>query len=113
MSIKPANEAAVMAGCLQLLRLAGVFHWRANCGAAHLDGGRRRRFVRFGLRGCSDILGILPGGRFLAVEVKRPGGKVTEVQRWFLDQITAAGGVALVVSDVRQLEELLRKEKIL
>ncbi len=60
-------------------------------------------------RRVSDLLGILPGGRFLAVELKSRGGKVTQAQRSFLDHVTAAGGVALVISDLAELDRELAR----
>lgn len=61
---------------------------------------------KFSLKGVSDIVGILPGGRFLAIEVKRPGNErgVTLEQRAFIDRINKSGGLAFVatsISDVR------------
>ena len=105
-------ERDILAACLRLLKLAGVPAWRANTGAVRLASrSGRARFVRFGPRGQSDILGVLPPtGRLLACETKRPGQNPTPEQRAFLDAVTAAGGLALVVSDVTQLEAALRRE---
>ena len=44
---------------------------RQNTGAVKVDG----RFIRYGWRGCSDLLGMLKDGRLLAVEVKAPKGQ--------------------------------------
>jgi hypothetical protein len=107
-------EKDVLASCLALLRLAGVFCWRNNSGAFALGEGKGRRFFRAGLVGSSDILGILaPSGKLLAVECKRPGGRVSEAQRHFLDAVTAAGGLALVIADARDLEAALRAEGVI
>lgn len=112
--MKVTCESAVLHQCLALLRLAGVLSWRNNTGAVVLGEGKGRRFFRAGLVGSADILGVLPGtGRFLAVECKRPGGRVTAAQRVFLDAVTRAGGLALIVSDVRTLEAALRAEGVI
>jgi hypothetical protein len=105
--MKKPRESDVLAACLQLLRLRGVFAWRNNSGAFVLGDGKGRRFFRAGLPGSADILGVLPGGRFLAVEVKRPGGKPTPPQRAFLAAVEAAGGVSTVIRDVAELVALL------
>ena len=118
MSAAPVpRERDILAACLRLLRLAGIPAFRANTGAVRLASrSGRARFVRFGPKGQSDILGIIPKARdgrrgvFLAVETKRPGEKPTPEQQAFLDAVTAAGGLALVVSDVTQLEAALRRE---
>lgn len=49
-------------------------------------------------------------GQFVAIEVKRPGGRTRKIQRWTLEQISKAGGHALVaesVDDVRQALDYL------
>ena len=48
------------------------------------------------MKGVSDILGILPDGRFLAIECKSPSGKTTTEQDRFLASVNARGGLAFV-----------------
>ena len=62
--------------------------------------------ISFGLKGSSDILGVLPGGRFLAIEVKDHKGVVYPEQAEFIDGIAAHGGLAFVA---RTLEEVTEK----
>lgn len=45
-------------------------------------------------------------GRFIAVETKAPGKKPTDRQKMIIQQILAAGGVALVVDGDTALEQL-------
>jgi hypothetical protein len=78
---KRTPESAVLAGCLRYLEKAGIYHWRNSVGSVQIRPGR---WYRFGKVGSSDILGCLPGGRFLAVEVKAPGGCLSPEQRQFL-----------------------------
>ena len=68
------------------------------------------RWIHFGKKGSSDILGCLPGGRFLAVEVKTPGGRLSPEQRDFLEMIKGLGGLSMVVRDWRELDTALRRE---
>ena len=49
--------------------------------------------------GTPDIF-VCHGGRFLAMEVKKPGQYPTAIQRHRIAQIQAAGGVATVVRSV-------------
>lgn len=91
-------EAAVLKAVLRALALHPRVAWahRMNVGAFR-DGDR---YVRVGFVGCSDIIGQTTDGRFLAVEVKRPGGKPTEAQVEFLGRVQRAGGVAFVAWSV-------------
>jgi hypothetical protein len=109
------RESDVLSGCLAWLQLKGICAWRQNQGAIPLPGGGFRRFV--GLKGVSDILGILPQrvlvvgsaapvtfGNLLAVETKRPGEKLRPEQEHFLRLVNERGGVGLCVRSVTELE---------
>jgi hypothetical protein len=94
-------EAGALKEVIRALRSHSSVAWvqRQNTGAAKVGG----RFVRFGWKGCADILGQLRDGRFLAVEVKAPKGKLRSEQILFLEQVRAAGGVAFVARDCRDV----------
>jgi hypothetical protein len=97
-------EGIVLSGCLRYLQRRGIYHWRNSVGAVRIGPGR---FMHFGLKGSS---GILPGGRFLAVECKAPeGGRLSPEQRQFLDEVKALGGLCLVVKDWKDIDNALRK----
>jgi hypothetical protein len=94
--MKAPTESSLVKACLQLLQLRRIPCWRQNTGCAAFAGpAGRKRFVRFSTPGAADVLGVLPpSGRLLAVEVKRPGGKLTAAQAAFIDHVRAAGGLA-------------------
>jgi hypothetical protein len=60
--------------------------------------------------GSSDLIGITATGRFLAIEVKRPGNKPTPEQRAFIAFVRSFGGVAGVCHSVEEFVELLGNE---
>jgi hypothetical protein len=85
---------------------AGWHLWRNNSGVAYDPRGVP---VRFGLANdsaklnaaikSSDLIGIKPGGQFVAIEVKRggweySGTKREQAQKKFLDLVAAMGGYA-------------------
>lgn len=94
--VAPSHEQATVKAILQLLHLNRIPSWRINTGGAKIGD----RFVRFGMVGMSDIVGILPSGRFLAIEVKSATGKVTRPQQAFLDTVNAHGGYGFVARSV-------------
>lgn len=105
---KGMKEDEVLRGCLDYLRATGHFVWRNNTGAVKIG----RRFIRYGTPGSSDILGILPDGRFLAVECKREkGGRLSELQKAFLTAIKINGGVSIVARSVEELKKELENAK--
>jgi hypothetical protein len=100
------SEAALLRQCLDLLRIRRVFAWR-NHSVGIFDPVRKVFRAHPGLRGVADILGVLPNGRFLAIECKGARGRVSAEQQAFLANVVKAGGVALVIRDVRDLEQAL------
>lgn len=53
-----------------------------------------------GEKGISDIIGCLPDGRFLAIEVKKPGGRPSPEQKAFVERVNTSGGVGLIAYDL-------------
>lgn len=101
-----APEAAALAEVLKVLRNHPAVAWceRQNSGAAKVG----NRFIRFGWCGCSDLLGQLKDGRFLACEVKAKNGRLRPEQSLFLERVRRAGGVAIVARNaldvIKELE---------
>jgi hypothetical protein len=85
---------------LALLRVHGIAAWRTGVGAYRASYQGRERFVRLGTPGMADIVGILPGGQALFVEVKSPTGRVRPEQLAFLQTVTRAGGIGFVARSV-------------
>lgn len=106
---KPSiREKEVMVACLSLLEWNGIVAWRNNVGRLPTADGKR--WVQFGKVGLPDILGCLPGGKFLAVEVKRPGGAKRSRQIDFVNSVKSLGGMALFVESAEELEAALLAE---
>jgi hypothetical protein len=101
-------EAAALVEVLKALKAHPAVEWaeRMNSGAAMVQG----RYIRFGFKGCPDVLGQLKDGRFLAVEVKAPAGRLRPEQALFLERIRCAGGVAFVARDCRDVLHRLEKQ---
>jgi hypothetical protein len=105
-------EGEVVKACLEYLALRGIYAYRQNTGAAeYQDKKGKKRFVRYGKLGASDIVGLLPGGRFIAVECKAPGGRLSDHQIKYLEDIERMGGLAVIARSVEDLEKILRNQK--
>lgn len=98
-------ERDVQRTCIEWLRAIGAFPIRLNSGAMKVGD----RYVRFNSEpGCSDVIVVLPDGRFLALELKREGRDRTSVKRRleqesFRAAVVKRGGLAVVA---RSLDEL-------
>lgn len=84
----------------------GLVLFRNNTGSLQAKNGR---WVQFGLcKGSSDLIGWrVSDGKFVALEVKRPGKSPTKEQTNFIDNVLSAGGIAGVVTSIEDLKNLL------
>jgi hypothetical protein len=94
-------EAAALVEVLKALTAHPAVAWceRMNSGAVRIG----KRFVRFGWKGCPDVLGQLKDGRLISVEVKAAKGKLRPEQTIFLERIRRAGGAAFMARDCRDV----------
>ena len=77
-----------------LISLGGdIFFWKEHGGP-------------YGTSGIPDIICCYKG-RFLGLEAKLPGGKLTELQKRTLDKINAAGGIARRVQSVDDVKVII------
>lgn len=72
-----------------------VFFWKEHGGP-------------YGTSGIPDII-ICYKGRFIGMECKLPGGRLTELQKRALDKINRAGGIAQRVESVDDARAIIRQ----
>lgn len=101
--MKPLLEKEIQRAILDYLEYKKIFVWKNNTvGIKKPDG----HYIPAGRRGVADILGVLPGGRFLAIEVKRQGTKATSEQNEFLLRVGLMGGLAFVA---RSIDDVMKQ----
>ena len=83
------TESEITREIRQYLKIRGIWHYKQWQGLGSLPG-------------VSDIIGCFKG-RYLAIEVKRPGQKPTERQQSFLDRVNDEGGLSFVASSVEDV----------
>lgn len=71
----------------QVLKICRVWHFKNWSGPMTFP------------KGISDILGCWQG-RMLAIEIKKPGGRISPDQQKFIDTVNAEGGIAFVAWSV-------------
>lgn len=112
------RETSIQNAILLALSSAGCLVWRVETAGAwvgrqiHREGdtvtlANARMFTTGLVKGGSDIIGIAPGGRFLAVEVKTDKGRTTPEQDRFLEAVRKAGGIAGVARSPAEALSLL------
>lgn len=97
-AIQPELEATIVARITEALKEEGVQFLFKMHGES------------FQANGLPDLIGIAPGGRFFALEVKRPVlGRISALQVRCIDRINAAGGFADAAWDEEMAVSLLHQ----
>jgi penicillin-binding protein-related factor A (putative recombinase) len=113
MQLTQPTEKQIQNSILVMLRHYKIFCWQ-NDSVGIFDakkGVYRKNNSSFYIKGVSDILGILPDGKLLAIEVKTPQRikNTTEHQERFIKEINLNNGIAFVATSVNQTKECLEK----
>lgn len=118
-------EKKIETEIIEYLKMRGIFCFKIN--STGIFDPRTKKFRknqnRHIISGVADILGVLPNGRFLAIEVKTEKivvspvkqskrvvkTKASDAQKFFLANVTANGGLAFVATNIKEVEIELRK----
>jgi hypothetical protein len=103
-------EKAIENVILHWLNISGFYAWK-NQSVGIFDPVKkiyRRSNNPYHIKGVSDILGVLPDGRLLAIEVKSKTGKPSDEQISFITRINHHGGLAFVARSLSEVQEILR-----
>ena len=92
------NSILVKYGALPQLRI-----WKNATGSAQVNG----RYLKFGLIGSSDIIGISYRGQFLAIECKTGSAKQSPQQILFQKMIEKFGGIYVLARKVEDVQLLV------
>jgi hypothetical protein len=113
-----SKENAVQSACFKFLQLRGAFVWRNQTRTFQVPGkGGRMRPMFVGTPGSPDIMGILPGGRFIGVECKQPLGprggdshsRQSPEQIAWQDECEKAGGLYVLARSSLDVEKAITR----
>lgn len=101
------SESSLMREIQLALTKAGCVLFRNNCGQYQYAPGK---YIRYGIAnpGGSDLIGWYKG-RFTAIEIKTPIGKLTKEQARFLHAVQLAGGIAFMARSVEDALDYFRR----
>lgn len=95
-------ERELQTAILRVLQLHRVLAW-----GVQRERAGRARASHIGFTGLPDITGVLPGGRALFLEVKRPNNKATPQQERAMYLLHCQGAVVSIVRSVEDAQNLL------
>lgn len=90
----PLKERDITIQIRNYLKIKRIFHWKAWQGLGSE-------------KGVPDILGVLPGGKALMIEIKTEKGRVSEQQEAFIEKARKLGAVAFVARSVNEVMQVL------
>jgi hypothetical protein len=81
----------------------GIISWRQNSGSVRVGS----RTINMGGKGQPDIMGILPGGRFLAIENKSNGSKIEPEQVAWLEKARSQGAYCFIATSLEDVVDYI------
>lgn len=72
-------------------------------------GGLCLKWVSPGCTGVMDRIVLLPGGRVIFVELKQPGGRLSERQKWMRDVLSGLGMDVRCLWSKEQVDKFLEE----
>lgn len=104
-----STESEIQTTILDYMKLCGIFCWRNNSvGIYDTYKHQYRRPPKHHLNGVPDILGILPNGQFLGIEVKSKRGKLSQAQQAFANFAKIHGGLVFIARSIEDVKSALR-----
>jgi hypothetical protein len=104
-----ASEQDIQKSILEYLRIKKYVPFKHNSTQFGIRNGQRFAFAN-GEKGISDIIACSPTGGFVAIEVKKPGGKASPEQLDFIERIKATGAIALVAYSLEDVLDVLENQ---
>ena len=104
------KERPLIVHILTTLSLCDVFAWRNNTAGFYDTKKKCFRKAQDQIKGPSDILGVLPDGKFLAIECKTKNDKLTHSQVEFLADIESKFGIGIVAKNIDDVLNRLKTE---
>ena len=101
-------EKEIETQILQFLHYNHIYCWK-NQSVGIFDPVKkiyRKSNNKYHINGVPDILGILPDGKFLGIEVKTKTGKLSDNQKAFLEKASHLNSICFVA---RSIEEVSAK----
>lgn len=93
-----------------------IYVWRSNSGRFPIGVGSNRRMVIGSPTGTPDLIGVIgPNfaegryvGRMIALEIKKPLNKPTDIQNRVMTELAQHGAIVWVIHSVDELEEKIK-----
>ena len=106
-------EGLIQRAILEYMQYHGIMAWRMNAGKVVVGDQDHKRFIQLGQPGIPDLIGVIGPrfkngkltGKMIAVEVKVPKNKPTDIQNLVIQELKEHGALVNVLHSVDELED--------
>ena len=109
--LKEPTEKEIENSILAYLQTQKGFFWKNNTVGVY-DPVKKtfRRQSKYCINGVADILGVTPGGRFVAIECKSKKGKASKAQEHFLSMVSNFGGLGFIARSIEDVKKGMKDD---
>jgi len=101
------KESELLSFALNCLKQSGMVYWRVPNGPVmHSINGRMIRKCS-PIKGFPDIAGVLPSGKFFAIELKTDKGRLSPEQHEWITKLNMSGAMAIVLRTKDEIMEFV------
>jgi hypothetical protein len=101
------KESELLSFALNCLKQSGMVYWRVPNGPVmHSINGRMIRKCS-PIKGFPDIAGVLPSGKFFAIELKTDKGRLSIEQVDWITKLNFSGAIAVVLRSKDEIMEFV------
>lgn len=103
------KESELLSFALQRLRQSGLVAWRVPNGPVmHSTNGGQKVFKKSPIKGFPDIAGVLPNGKFFAIELKTEKGRLSPEQLEWITRLNMSGAMAIVLRSREEIDSFIQ-----
>lgn len=102
------EESSLIRACMDYLAIRGAQVIRNNTGLLFIkDENGKSRAIKTGSPGSPDLIAFLPEGRVLCIECKSKKGKLSDLQKDFIEKLRKNKHEVIVVRSLEDLMEVI------
>jgi hypothetical protein len=101
------KESELLSFALTCLKQSGLVYWRVANGPVLHSLGTRQIRKKSPIKGFPDLAGVLPSGRFFAIEIKTDKGRLSPEQVDWITKLNHSGAIAVVLRSKDEIREFV------
>jgi hypothetical protein len=102
------KESELLSFALTCLKQSGLVYWRVNNSPSLFNNKSGQVcFRKSPVKGFPDLAGVLPSGKFFAIEIKTDKGRLSPEQIEWITKLNHSGAIAVVLRSKDEIREFV------